>query len=182
MAKNTSGGKYVRDWETFGETDPYFGVLSHEQYRKDNLTADALREFFVSGEEHVQEVMQAIRTHCAPQFRPQRTLDFGCGVGRLLIPFARVSGQAVGVDISPGMLATARKNCDDASVQNVTLVQGIDRVEGEFDLIHSYIVLQHIPQKLGMSILDSLFERLRDDGILAVHLTFFNQVSRPHGW
>lgn len=39
--------------------------------------------------------------------------DFGCGVGRLTLPFADCFDNVVGVDISPAMLAEGEKIADE---------------------------------------------------------------------
>ena len=36
-------------WEYYGRTDPYFGVLTADEFRTANLTADAKRAFFAVG-------------------------------------------------------------------------------------------------------------------------------------
>ena len=41
--------------------------------------------------------------------RPGRLIDLGCGTGRLLVPFARRGYWVLGVDLSGGQLARARK-------------------------------------------------------------------------
>ena len=38
-------------WRKFGKTDPYFGVLTADRFRKENLDEAALRDFFASGED-----------------------------------------------------------------------------------------------------------------------------------
>ena len=140
------------EWQKLGKENPYFAVVTEDKYQKDALTSSRREEFFESGQEFVSNVVQTIRTRLDPSPKFARALDFGCGVGRLLIPFARISDEAVGVDVSEGMLAEARKNCEDRSVTNVSLVKSDDElslVSGKFDLIHSYIVFQHIPVHRG---------------------------------
>jgi 2-polyprenyl-3-methyl-5-hydroxy-6-metoxy-1,4-benzoquinol methylase len=134
-------------WERFGVIDPYFGVLSHPQFHKEELTEETRAEFFRTGEEHVAAVFTAIHSKLDPNFSPSRTLDFGCGVGRLLPGFAMRSREVVGYDISPGMIAEAQKN---VKLPNVTMTMLMD---GTFDFVHSYIVFQHIEPKRGMRIL-----------------------------
>lgn len=53
-------------------------------------------------------------------------LDLACGTGRILLPAAKLAGQAVGVDLSPSMLARARANlaASDLTEHDVTLVEG----------------------------------------------------------
>jgi cyclopropane fatty-acyl-phospholipid synthase-like methyltransferase len=51
-----------------------------------------------------------------------RVLDVGCGTGRHAVELAKRGYRVTGVDISPGMLAEARKTAEEAGVQ-VELVQ-----------------------------------------------------------
>src|SRR5262245_52302229 len=100
------------EWEKMGRKDPYFGVLTNDKFRSGQIDAAARAEFFASGERHVQTCFETIPRCFARPFAPRRTLDFGCGVGRLVIPFARRCGEVVGADVSPAMLAEARRNCE----------------------------------------------------------------------
>ena len=43
---------------------------------------------------------------------------------------------------------------------------------GEFDLIHSFIVFQHIPVSRGIHIFKNILSRLRPGGLAAIHLTY----------
>src|SRR5215217_7336394 len=136
------------EWEKFGRLDSYFGVASAEKFHTAALNPAALQEFFDSGRAHVDEVFGLIRKHSRPDFRPQRALDFGCGVGRITIPLAEVCDQVVGVDVSASMLDEARKHCSRHQVNNVELLPSDDALTaapGTFDFVHSFIVLQHIP-------------------------------------
>jgi SAM-dependent methyltransferase len=162
-------------WRSWGELDPYFGVITDEKYRRGNLTALALDEFFRSGQGHVRHVLNACRRYFPPASAPQRILDFGCGVGRLLVPFAATGAQVTGVDISQAMLDEARKNCDERGHPNVELVlsdDSLSRLEGSFDLVHSVIVFQHIPPERGRVLIARLVERLNAGGVGVIHLTY----------
>src|SRR5262249_37962087 len=102
-------------------------------------------------------------------------LDFGCGVGRLTIPLARVCQSVVGVDVSDGMLAQARKNSEEQGVTNVTYVRADDSlsaVTGDFDLLNSLIVFQHIPPRRGEAILKVMLRRLREGGVGILQFTY----------
>lgn len=169
-----------QDWEEWGSSDPYFGVLSSSQFRRQNLSQKARDAFFLSGKEHVDLVFGTIRRVFDSEFSPQHTLDFGCGVGRLLIPLARSSSHAVGVDVSKSMLREARINCDRHHVDNVVFVQSDDAlsaVTGEFDLIHSSVVLQHIAWSRGKGLIDVLLKRVRPGGMIA--LQFYHHCNAP---
>ena len=75
-----------KDWERWGATDPYFGVISSDRFRKEGLDQAAKNEFFATGSEHVERVYRLIEEHFDQTFNPKAALDFGCGVGRLVVP------------------------------------------------------------------------------------------------
>jgi len=170
-----------RDWESWGRRDPYYGVLTDDRFRGRRLTAEARADFFASGSAHVDHVLDVCRRHLDPGFSPARILDFGCGTGRLVIPFAALARQVVGLDISDSMLAEARRNCAELGLANVELRRSDDELTnavGGFDLVHSYIVLQHIDAGRGLAILERLLSRLNPGGIAALHLTYSKRRFR----
>jgi 2-polyprenyl-3-methyl-5-hydroxy-6-metoxy-1,4-benzoquinol methylase len=155
-------------WKRFGDVDPYFGVLTQTEYQANRLTDQARDEFFRSGEDHAQKVLATLR-EINPAFSPSRTLDFGCGVGRVTLPLARTSACVLGVDVAPGMLSEARKNARERGLDNVRFAHTVD---GNFDLVHSFIVLQHIPPHRGMRILDDLVSRVDTGGMLVLQVPY----------
>jgi SAM-dependent methyltransferase len=162
-------------WKDWGEKDPYFGVLTAEKFRKRNLTDEAKAEFLDSGRGYVDYVLAMLRKHIDPGFAPRRVLDFGCGVGRLVIPFARLADEVVGVDVSEGMLAEARRNCEAAGVGNVKLVPSDDALsalDGQFDLVHSVLVFQHIDPQRGREIFRRMVQVLAPGGAGALQFTY----------
>jgi len=164
-----------RDWEEWGSTDPYFGVLSLDQFRQGNLSELSRAEFFRTGENHVDLVLSTIDAALKAGFSPGTVLDFGCGVGRLLVPFARRAARVTGVDVSRSMLEEARSNCDREQITDVSLVlsdDGLTAVRGEFDLVHSCLVLPHIPWNRGTVLIDELLRRVRPGGILAIQIYY----------
>jgi ubiquinone/menaquinone biosynthesis C-methylase UbiE len=164
-----------RQWEVFGKEEPYFGVVSWEKFKPENLNEQAREDFFKSGDSYVEMVVADIKEHLDGRFAPSRCLDFGCGVGRLLIPLARRFESVTGVDISPAMMEEAARNCRLYGLDNVSFAQSDDtlsRVKGKFDFIHSYIVLQHISPERGERLLKRMIELLEDDGVAALHFTY----------
>jgi 2-polyprenyl-3-methyl-5-hydroxy-6-metoxy-1,4-benzoquinol methylase len=170
-----------QNWQSIGEVDAYYGVLTYDQYTHDQLDPEKLAVFFQTGEAHCQRIFEIIRQRLKPAFSPQRGLDFGCGVGRILIPLAQVCNEVVGVDVAESMLAEARKNCAERAITNVTLLQSDDRLTeltGSFDFMHSYIVFQHIPRRRGEQIFEKMLSMLEEDGVGAVHFVFQRQITR----
>ena len=89
-----------RDWETIGATDPYYGVLTDSRYRRGELDEEALREFFRSGEQHVDLIADIVRRVFGVQLCDGRALDVGCGVGRVVLALAPRFRSVTGVDVS----------------------------------------------------------------------------------
>ena len=167
--------KSDREWEKFGKTNPYFGVLSTDKFLSKNLDEAGLAQFFATGESHVESLVALMGRvfDRPPAFG--RALDFGCGVGRIVIPLARRWNKVTGVDISPSMLGECRKNCAALDLANVEFhdsSDGLKGIEGRFDFIHSVIVFQHIPVDRGEKLFRRLLELLAPDGIGALHFTY----------
>lgn len=177
------------DWQAWGERDPYFGVLAHERFRREKLTPQALEAFFGIGRQELAEILADCRRHVG-ELCMRRTLDFGCGVGRMLIPLAELSQSCVGVDVSDAMRAEAARNCARFGRHNVQLVRSLDEIpaaEGGFSFIHCYIVLQHLDAQRGLRLIDSLLARLERGGAAVLHVTYarskyaYNLGAQPRG-
>jgi len=170
VARNTD-----LDWTKIAEENPYWGVISAGPYMGKDIDEKKFAEFFAGGEALVRNIFAFIQQHFGATVRPRRALDFGCGVGRLLAPLARLSVSAVGVDVAPNMLKLSLANLERLGITNATLVQGDDtlsRLEGTFDFINTYIVVQHIPPERGLRLLHGLFERLEIGGFASLQLTY----------
>lgn len=166
----------VKDtWEYFGKNDPYFAVSTLDKFRSENLTEQSRRDFFLTGEQHVARVFDEIETNLCKGFRPRRALDFGCGVGRVVIPLAARAAEVIGVDISEAMLGEAARNCELNKVENATFLQTNDFLAAhdlELDLIHSVIVFQHIAPDRGLEIVEKLVKSLAVGGIGVLHFSY----------
>jgi cyclopropane fatty-acyl-phospholipid synthase-like methyltransferase len=168
-----------RSFQKFGQRCPYWAVLTQDEYRSKEIGPEAWDQFFLSGQQHVASVLRLLDKHF-PTFNPRRALDFGCGVGRILIPLAARFQEVVGIDISSEMLAEARTNCSKKGISNAQLLLSDDDlslVTGQFDLIHSFIVLQHIPPNRGIKLIKRLLDCLAPNGIAALHFTFDRDTS-----
>lgn len=175
-----------QQWERFGRDDPYYGVYSVDEFRQGNLDDDARERFFASGAEHVDGVLEQVRRWVRPDFSPSAVLDHGCGVGRLVVPFAERAERVVGVDVSGSMLAEARSNCEQRGLTNVEFVEAarLDTLQPQFDLVHSYIVLQHIPRKTGEQIFTTLASLVRPGGVGVLHVPVGapGPLAQLHTW
>jgi 2-polyprenyl-3-methyl-5-hydroxy-6-metoxy-1,4-benzoquinol methylase len=159
-----------RGWRWFGKHDPYYGVLSGAEYRAENLTDERLKSFFATGSAHVDRVLNIVSRHLGEIGR-EACLDFGCGVGRLALPFAARFQRVTAVDVSAPMIEEAKRNCERFGVRNIRFVESLDEARDKYDLVHSYIVLQHIPVSRGMALIDRLIDRVAPDGACFLHFT-----------
>ncbi len=185
MSEHDSDRSTDADWDEWGRRDPYFAVITHSKFRVNEITEQAKIEFFDSGRAHVDYVFQTIRRVIDPSFAPKSVLDFGCGVGRTLMPFARIAKEVVGLDVSRAMLQEAERNCREQCITNVMLKaanDSISTVPSEFDLVHSFIVLQHIPVDRGSLIFRNLLNRVTPGGVGAIHVLYSKNNNAPtHG-
>lgn len=172
--------KLEEHWDDLGENNPYFAVVTFDKFYKDDndfLDKEILDEFFKSGEDYAEKIWTEIEGNFIENFQPKKSLDFGCGVGRLSIPIAKRSEKAVGVDISQKMMDEAERNAVKIGVENLEFIKGdneLSRLKEKFDFIHSFIVIQHINPNIGENIFKKLIDLLEDGGIGALHLTYNN--------
>jgi SAM-dependent methyltransferase len=131
-------------WETLGADDPLWAILTRKDKRGNRWSVD---EFFATGELDVRRLLDHRRAcQITPPFR--NVLDFGCGVGRLARVWAQHADSVTGVDVSSTMLDKGRDYNKD--IPNLHFVHNTStdlKVLGDrqYDLIFSYICLQHIP-------------------------------------
>jgi ubiquinone/menaquinone biosynthesis C-methylase UbiE len=169
------------EWNTFGNKNPYFGVISEERMQKQNLNEQSMLEFWRSGQEYADAVFLNIKHHICPNFKPEKALDFGCGVGRLLFAFSTKCEHVTGVDVSSAMLQEAKRQAEKKSIANLSFIESSNCDElrdSQFDFLHSYIVFQHIPVGRGNAILDKLLASLCSGGVGVLHFTFNNPKYR----
>jgi len=166
-------------WGKWGQTDPYYGILGDDNFRKENLNEDNIKAFFESGEVYIRCIIDIITKHIDPAFAPSSCLDFGCGVGRLVMPLAKRYDNVVGIDVSDAMLEEARQNCLSNEIDNVVFYRSDDNlsaVNGRFDFIHSCLVFQHIPVRRGKCILKRLLSLLDDEGLAVIQIIFYRDA------
>src|ERR1700693_385342 len=163
---NSSLKRHKQAWDTLGEMDPFWAVLTDPKGKFGGWDVDA---FFGTGEKQIAQVMsEATRLGC-PAHRDS-ALDFGCGVGRLTRALGKHFRQAVGIDISESMIGKARElnkafpNCEFRVNASNKLEMFPD---DHFDMIYTAIVLQHLPKRSMILAYIAEFQRvLRPGGLL----------------
>jgi SAM-dependent methyltransferase len=97
-----------------------------------------------------------------------RYLDFACGTGRVTLAVSPFAAETVGVDISPGMLAEARRKCPAVTFVHADLTS--ERMElGSFDLVTSFRFFGNAQPALRDSVLQVLSSLVRPGGYLIIN-------------
>jgi SAM-dependent methyltransferase len=161
----------VESWELLAQTDPYWAVLSSEEFRDGALTPSAEQKFWDSGQLHIDHVFAVIRNELDPGFQPRVCLDFGCGIGRNLVPLAERADRAIGLDASSTMVRRAADRLASRQVENGELLVVDRQIDAErvtewgpVDFIHSVLVFQHIVAEDGFALFDQLLDLLAAGG------------------
>jgi SAM-dependent methyltransferase len=143
--------KVAEQWEAHGRTDPRWAVLS-ENGKRGGGWDDA--SFYATGRTLVADTLAFVRSVGAYPAEQERALDFGCGVGRLSVALAGHFRRVDGVDVAPSMIAHAEASNPDrdriAYHANIRGDLGLFPTDS-FNLVFSFITLQHIPTHLALS-------------------------------
>jgi SAM-dependent methyltransferase len=170
-------------WKIIGNEDPYYGVLTTEAFKGRNLDENTINSFYQTGVEHVAYVISELNRYLdVPAGHVfEHVLDFGCGTGRLVIPFAEKYKRVTGIDISEGMLKEASIHIQKKGLTNISLLQVDDFVaydlKDTYDLVHTYIVLQHINEQYGYKIINKLASVIRPGGYGIIQLLYDGNMS-----
>lgn len=161
----------AKTWDCFGETDPMWSILTEEDKKGNKWDPD---EFFHRGELEIEagfyhgDKIKKLTSHA-------RSLDFGCGVGRLTLALASRFEESHGVDISEGMINHANGFKESRNVanafyhlnrrNNLELFQ-----DSYFDYIISLIVLQHMEPRYFTKYIEEFVRVLKPDGLAVFQL------------
>jgi SAM-dependent methyltransferase len=159
----------ARNWDVLGETDPFYGVLSDPTKHGNQWNTD---EFFASGRAHVAMLLRMLGDARA-SFTPGRCLDFGCGVGRLTLPLSELFDHTVGVDVAAPMIATALRHRPQQARCEFIVNRDPDLrrfPSATFDVVHSSLVLQHIPPEVSIEYVTEFFRVCRPGGLVMFQL------------
>lgn len=99
-------------WDRVSAANPYYVVESRPENLGRTLDDASLARFFQTGVDHVDALWKTIEQSFGLNagFRPQRALDFGCGVGRITLAMAARCDQVLGVDIAASMVAKGQEH------------------------------------------------------------------------
>lgn len=162
--------KLHRTWNTLGEADPLWAILSEPEKTGNRWNLD---EFLKTGEEEIRGLMGYVESLSVPPLTRGVALDFGCGVGRLTQALARHFDECHGVDIAETMLERARAINRHGSrcAYHLNQVNDLRLFHSDtFDFVYSNIVLQHMPLEASTAYLPEFVRVLKRGGLLIFQL------------
>ena len=167
-------------WNALGERDALGAVLT----RADQEPSWDVDAFFETGRTHIDRIMAGV-DRLAPSLHRLRALDFGCGIGRLVFALTDHFDEVHGIDIAESMIAQARQRNTVPQRCHFEVNRRPDlRLFGDnsFDLVHSHLVLQHIPPGLLKRYIPEMVRVLAPGGILVFQLPSEIVDPTPSFW
>jgi SAM-dependent methyltransferase len=154
-------------WTGYGESDPYWSVLTDDLFRQGDLEGTAAEQFYASGSDDAAALADLAAQHAIDLPVDGRILDFGCGVGRIGQHLSKMFASYVGVDISSSHLKIAADRFAELGQSNARFLSLSDYVDGtdSFDCVYSILVLQHNPPPIITYLLTRLVDSLRPGGV-----------------
>lgn len=114
----------------------------------------------------------------------EQVLDVGCGTGVLTCLAAQAvgeTGEAVGIDPGPAMIAVARRRSSARRVRfQLAAIEQLPFEDQRFDVVLSSLMLHHLPPDLKTQGLAEVYRVLRPAGRLVV--VDLDRPANPLGW
>lgn len=157
-------GHVAAVWSQYGESDPYWSVLTDDRYQATQLDERALRSFYEAGRRDAEQMDACLARNGAPPQAGAVCAEYGCGVGRVTLWLARRFSRVIAFDVSEPHIAAAERYLSEQGVRNVdfALVRGPESLGrlAEASFFYSILVLQHNPPPIIRAILQAAFTRM----------------------
>ena len=149
--------------------------MTHDAYRGLARVYDAFTEPFNAGLRHMGLRMAAPR-------KGLRVLEIGCGTGTNLRNYQQAGSDVIGIDLSPQMLAMARRKLDPTA----RLIRGdATRLPfpGEaFDQVIAMLTIHEMPRFKRAEVMGEMVRVLKDEGRLLLIDFHSGPLQRPKGY
>ena len=158
---------FGKHWDALGENDPFGSILTGG-----GPNGWDVDDFFATGRTDVTAFIANL-DRIFPAVQRGSVLDFGCGVGRLSRALAEHFQTVVGLDVADSMIRRAQLlNSDVPRCRFRTNRPPHLKVfaDGQFDVVYSRLVLQHIPPRLLKRYIPELVRVTATGGALVFQL------------
>lgn len=153
-------------WQRLGELEPYWSVLTAEQFKKSKLRN--IDDFYSTGRNHVSTIFATLDRNGVDYSWYQSCLEYGCGLGRVTRWLSEKFSLVFGYDISRSHLQEANLYFSIQGINNVILrhiARPVDIINlPKVDLVYSIIVLQHNPPPIIRMIIKEMIRALNPGG------------------
>lgn len=163
-------------WSELGRTDPYWSVLSNDEYRTQKFERSRT-SFFKTANVDLR-FLEKLSASAGLAENPDRIcLELGCGVGRVTAELANKFDRVIAVDVSAPHLELAAERIKSLGLTNVEFlhlskVQDLQNLPA-FNFFFSRLVLQHNPPPIIAQILNTVLDRLAPGGLCLFELPVY---------
>lgn len=159
--------KIKTTWEYLGTEKAHWSVLATDIFLPNRLH-ESIDSFWASGQAEADLANQMLSQFCGGQFEQKVCVEFGCGVGRLTIGFAKSYKVVHAYDTSRTHLAYAMARAREVGADNIEFHE-CSSVLGlaikPCDFFYSVIVLQHNPPPIILMLIRSALKALKPGGM-----------------
>jgi SAM-dependent methyltransferase len=137
------------------------------------------KSFFTSGEQTAAVIRTVLREYGRPIEECRAVLDFGCGCGRVIRHFRRLSDARLqGSDYNEELIAWCRANLPFAEFAVNGLEPGLEYGDDTFDLVYALSVFTHLTAPLQTAWMTELRRIVSPGGTLFVTVHGESRTSR----
>ncbi len=129
----------------------HFGTMAKDWWDPNGSSA-MLHKLNPARLRYIREQVDAHWGGDATGFTPlagRTALDVGCGAGLLCEPLARLGAAVTGIDAAPENIAVAEVHAAQAGLAIDYRAGGIEGLAGQFDLVTSLEVIEHVSDPAG---------------------------------
>jgi len=154
---------HIKYWQDMASFDPFLAISGQ---RKDWH----IEEFLATAQPHMDQLFSTASLLGLPKCH-DRALEFGCGAGRFLRHFEKRFGEVWGVDVSALMIDLAKKYNPQCKFHLNDTADLNFFPENHFDLVYSFLVLQHLPdESLIIQYVKEFMRLLKPGGLAAFQI------------
>lgn len=174
-----------RTWKAFGEEDPYWSVVTHDEFKAQNINEESIEKFYAQGKKEIIKINAILKRNNKiknwSDLKNLNIIEIGCGCGRITKKLVRLFKKVTAVDISNGNLEIAKQAITEKNVE-FRLITNVDDYSKlpKADVVYSYIVLQHNSPPVIEYIINSMLQCLKSHGIAIFQVPTYKSDYQFH--